>query len=335
MQERATYDTGGAGHPELEDLAALHDGKLSEEEALSLRAHLARCEPCLALFAETASFLADDAHAADTAEAVDVESAATEATPLPFRPREVPQPQPRRRRSPRRAALASIAAAAVAAVLGTVVYREVLLGPPQVEVARLLTSLAGHQAAIAKSYWGPVQRGGSTGPDDRSRAAFRLGVEMVNLDASLEVGDREHAETAAAHVNGLLEKASAGHDTKQFFRGLPAKIHSGAPLASLAAETRKARADFEGYLDPDDYDFGRWAESGRLAAAAARPDFLTARDTRRFSGALREHPGKLTPRAAAALDAIAKILGRGELTAADYKALDAQFREILDSYYPV
>ncbi|HEY8020836.1 MAG TPA: zf-HC2 domain-containing protein [Thermoanaerobaculia bacterium] len=334
MQERATYDAGGAGHPELEELAALHDGKLSAEEAQSLRAHFARCEPCLALFAETASFLADDEHAADAAEIPDLEIAAAAAIPLPFRPREVPQPQPRMRRAPRRVALATAVAAAVVAVFGTVIYQQIF-GPPQVEVARLLTSLAGRQAAIAQSYWGPVTRGVSTGPDDHTRAAFQLGVEMVNLDVSLAVGDRAPAENAAAHVNGILKEASAGFDTRQFFLELPAKIHSGAPLASLAAEVRKARQDFEGYLEKDDYDFGRWAESGRLAAAAAQPDFLMARDTRRFPRTLRGHLGKLTPRPAAALDAIAKILDRGELTAADYKALDAQFREILDSYYPV
>jgi len=342
MHERATYDTGGAGHPEIEDLAALHDGALSAEEAQSLRAHLARCEPCLALFAETASFLATDTEAAEVADVEIAQRTEPEATPLPFRPRAEPQPsvlQPPRRRSPRRAALAAItaavAAAAASVIFGPAVY-QALLGPPKVEVASLLTSLAGRQAAIAGSYWGPVHRGASGGPDDHSLASFRLGVELVNLEASLAVGDRTPAQTAAAHINGLLEGTSAGLDTKQFFSGLPTRIASGAPLASLAGETTKGQQDLEGYLEPNHYDLGRWAESGRLAAAAARPDFLTARDTLRFPRLLRGQLGDtLKPRAGAALDEIAKILDRGELTAEDYKALDARFQEILESYYPV
>src|SRR5206468_10640680 len=136
MHERATYDTGG-GHPEIEDLAALLDGKLSAEEAASLRAHLARCEPCLALLAETASFLGGDTEAADVEDVEDEKAVEPEAPPLPFKPRELPRP--RRQRSRRWApAAAAVAALAVA----TVLFRQ-QHGPPQVEVARLVASLAG------------------------------------------------------------------------------------------------------------------------------------------------------------------------------------------------
>jgi len=327
MHERVIYDTGGTGHPELEELAALLDGKLSAEEEASLRAHLAHCEPCLALLAETASFLRSDE--VEDAETGATESAEPEATPLPWKPREVPRPRPPRPRKSRR--WAAVAAAVAALTVATVAYQRERLGPPRVDVARLLTSLAGRQTAVAGAYWGPVQRGASVGPNDRSLVSFRLGVELV----SFAVGDRGQALAAATRIHGLLKAPSAGIDTKRFFRDLPARIDSGAPLAVLAEETAKQRRHLEGYLAPTDYDFGRWAEAGRLAAAAAAPEFLTAPDTRRFPGAVRGRLSRTPARAAAALDGIAAILDHGDLTGEDYKALESRFGEILEAYYPV
>jgi len=342
MHERAIYpsggQSGGAGHLDLEDLAALIDGPLPPEEAASARAHLARCEPCLALFAETASFLRDDREA-EGIDHVEVAAVAAQpaaaASPLPFTPREEPRPLAPLRR-PRRRRWAAVAAAAAVLAAATLLYQHRELGRPQVDVARLLASLAGRQSAIAALYWGPVERGASAGPDERSLASFRLGVELVNLDAALAVGDSDHAASAATHVNGLLEHRPVGIDIKRFFRGLPARIQSGAPPASFAGELAAARRDLEGYLSQPDYDFGRWTEAGRLAAAAGAPDFLMAQDIRRFPGALRgDLKHTLNPRAGAALDAIAKILDRDALTAEDLKTLDARFQEILQTYYPV
>jgi len=242
MHERAIYpsdgQSGGAGHLDLEDLAALIDGTLPPEEAASARAHLARCEPCLALFAETASFLREDADAEEVGDVAAAEEPAAAASPLPFTPREEPRPLAPLRR-PRRRRWAAVAAAAAVLAAATLLYQHRELGRPQVDVARLLASLAGRQAAIAAIYWGPVERGASAGPDERSLASFRLGVELVNLDAALAVGDSEHAASAATHVNGLLEHRPVGIDIKRFFRGLPARIQSGAPPPRSPASSRR------------------------------------------------------------------------------------------------
>ncbi len=338
MQERATYSNGETGHPEIEALAALLDGMLPAEEAASLRTHLARCEPCVALLAETANFLRVDLEAEDADEEEEeedvFEQTAAEAAPLPFEPRvETPIARPR----PRRWAALVAAAASVAAALAlatTVYHRQ--LGPPQVEIARLLMSLAGRQAAIAGSYWGPNQRGASVGPDDHALTSLRLGVELVNLDVSVAVADRDHAEIAAAHINGLLKQATADLATKQFFQGLPARILAGEPLGPLGVEIQTRRRDVEAFLQPLDYDLGRWAEAGHLAAAAARPEFLQAPDTRRFPATFRRQvKHDLSLKARAALGAIETILDKSDLTPADYKTLDTRFQEILETYYPV
>src|SRR5689334_20995780 len=55
-----TPDDKSAGHPDLEGLAALIDGRLSAERAARVRAHLATCEECREVFFETVDFVREE-----------------------------------------------------------------------------------------------------------------------------------------------------------------------------------------------------------------------------------------------------------------------------------
>src|SRR5262249_51419631 len=100
-------------------------------------------------------------------------------------------------------------------------------------------------------------------------------------------------------------------------------------------EIQAMRRDLEGSLKATDYNFGRWSESGRLAAAAGAPEFLEALDTRRFPLGLKRRLGRdLSPPAGPAAEQIRTILDRGQLTAADSPRLEGAFSKIVETYYP-
>jgi Putative zinc-finger len=316
MSEMSSDPTGAPGHPDLEELASFIDQRLSARECDRVRQHIAHCADCYEIFRETLMLRRMDAGAEPG--------------------RVVPFP-PSQRWVGWRWALAA-AAAALVAVLGAFIFRALRPAPP-LAVAALAEPLAPRFAGLRQEVWGQRTRGGGepeTGALLREQS-FRLGVEVLNLQAALAADDRQGAESAAAQVNRLLGDVDlVDEKTSAFYRRLfgqlesPRPPHELAPDAARAAETGLRGA----VLDNLYFDYGKWAEAGRLSALAREPSFFARPENRRFLAALRRgEAGAQPPEVTGALAAIDRRLAREPLGATDYAALTEAFGQILRAFY--
>jgi hypothetical protein len=234
------------GCPDLELLAAFVERRLAVPERDLVVEHLADCDGCREVVAESAALLATMAG----------EAGGERVRPHPSR------------RAVRRWALAGVAAALVAAAIGLFV----LLRPsPDRLLARLVASGATSELAAD---WGdprwPVMRGDEPGTDDLAHA-FRLGVRSVDLELALATGDLVLAERFAREAEASLAALPFADVVARRLGELATRIGGGGSAGSLAEEARRALDEARGYVDPSLYDLGRWAETGRLAASLGRP----------------------------------------------------------------
>ena len=268
-----------------EAIAALVDGGLTPTEREILEEHLADCDLCLELLAETTALV----HAAQPGEdddltAMDVDGDEPEtADLLPFAS---PKSSPGRRRislpKPWIAAAATgLVAAALWPLLGTAVTD-----------ADLVASL-GASPALATFVDTPLvdtTRDRSAGWQPGRAAAVELGALRVRLQWALT---HEHLGTSLTVAGDLLDAA----------RSLVPADGDGAPGPHAAADglylaledaastteapVQKALRHLDASLaelsspQRDDVNLGRWIESGRLAAAAASTEALTSQARRR------------------------------------------------------
>lgn len=306
---------GPEGHPELEEMAALIDGRLSEERAASLRSHLASCAECREVFFETVDFVLGE------------EAQGREAALLPFdRPRQT-------RRWKSRVAVALPAAAVLTLSLG-LVYTN-FIAAPSVAWAKLARDLSHQQPRVANAFHNLILRGNATPEDEISKQSFRLGVALVNLQVSLEGENRQQADNALAKINGLNDDLRPASDVTKFYRRLRNRLPRH--LQPLTERAEKMAGRFrDGPAENLYLDFGMWAEAGHLAAAAGDASFLTSRDNRRFPAYLRRQlkkEGDSLPREVqSALQAIERILERDYLGAKDYRDLGQLYETILKAY---
>lgn len=315
--------SGTPDHPDLEDLAAFIDGRLDTEECARIRAHLGRCEECYETFVETVRFEREL-------------GAAAREQPIPF-------PSDRRRWEPRRwMPAASLAAAAVLLLaVGLPVYRS-LTSPTALAPDEIIASVREEAPALLDQTWPPAQRGHGTNTPTDEEQSFRMGVEVVNFQLALEAGERDRSRQAAARIGALLEETPlAGEELKSFYRGVFDTLgsESESPAQFLEAAAAHGKDGFEQqvtFLDLRHFELGKWAEAGRLAALAGKPELFSRRDTRRFLRRLRgeERERIDDPQIQEDLDGIAEILDRGELRDEDYRALESAFKSILRTYYP-
>jgi len=238
-----------AGCPALETLAAFVDGRLAGSERPAVIAHLADCESCREIVVETRALAGRPL--------VRGEEARGEV--VPFR-------RPVRSGS-RKAALA--AAALVAAIAAALWFAT----RPR-DVGGLLAELGRDEAAVARldgdwsePLWS-VTRGEGPAVSEKARA-FRLGARSAGLDLALAAGDRRSARRLAAECALLVDDVPladpVAHLYREIARGAGEPDAALAPLAADAATAaRLARESVEAPL----WELGRWAEAGRLAAAA-------------------------------------------------------------------
>src|ERR1700674_3882132 len=259
--------TAPADCPDLEDIAALLDGKLAARERARVTEHLAGCESCYEIFAGTTHVLEDSRD----------EQRVPAAPPHPFeRPREAATLRP------------SVwwAAAALAAVLAATVGLLVFLrGPREAGPStEQLASLVGRPAERVPFPWGREMRGGK---DEASRVplareAFRLGVRFLDLRVALERGNRLAASDTLRRLILLLKDMdyppSKALDT---YQDLAKKVPQAVPLPSLLEDASAAekQASTELLEDPRLVELGRWTEACRLAGASGRTDLFREAST--------------------------------------------------------
>jgi hypothetical protein len=296
--------------PELEDLAAFLDGKLTAEERAHITEHLASCEGCYEVFAGTARFMEDTRD--------------QQSLPLLDRP-SAPQRPFDRRTGPRapRSRRWWAAAAAVAAVLAATAG---LLLRWQGAAALSTEQLASLVAGPAATAWeGRVTRGQEDSREPPPElGSFRLGVRFLDLYLALDSGNKDRADDALRRLDNLLKDVEVvgPSETRTTFEAMRKSLQQGAPPRSFLgdAATWEKKAITELVIEPRFLELGSWTEACRLAGAGGRPDLFRERATRRLlDQAVAPRPkdeGALDPRAVEDLRAIREQILAGRLDAA-------------------
>jgi hypothetical protein len=297
--------TALAGCPELEELAAFLDGKLTAEERTRLTEHLASCESCYRIFAGTARFLEESREDGQEQPSQPLlllpEDSWQEQSPSSASKPQAP-PRLERRRQPRASRSRGWwAGAAVAALLIATAGLVVLLqgtggaGPSTEQLA----SLVGHPAAAAEFPWpaGGRYRGGADGVPSLPPGGeeFRLGVRLLDLRLALQFGNQADATEVLRLLNVLLNRLDyPPTKTIETYRGMKTRVQRGEPLPALlaAAPAAEKQALAELAEDPRIVELGRWTEACRLAGTSGRADLFRDRSSLRVLDRAIEPGGK-------------------------------------------
>lgn len=291
--------------PDLEELAAFVDGRLAGGARASVVEHLASCEDCYEVYAETLRVVEDlEAEPA----AVEDEAADDDLAPVVLHPRSFPWAWP--------AAAAALAAAAAVVLV-------VLLPVATSRTSGELVAVAGigGQTRLDKGWqehgWSTTRSGNPYEYLDPAERSFRVGVRVVDLRSALELDDRDTARSiVAGEIIPLLEAEEFGFP--MLYEDLAKQLESGA-LTELIEPSAKAE---EG-LGPENeiyFELGKWVESARLAALTGNVRFFKRRDFGRF---LRDLPKQeLGEDLTSKIAELEVLLGAGSDTETLQKKLD-------------
>ncbi len=320
------------GHPSAEMLAAYIDRVLDPVEAERVTAHLADCEDCYAVYSESLHFLLE----AGLEEELEEEEEG-KVVPFPKRP-------PKADLHPWRQPWLQIAALLVVGV-GTGAYFQLFHTPPALKTAEVAAPIPNRPEVFEDStglWTGPIYRGSEGEPEvTLDEAAFRTGVQLVNLQVSLKAGKTVEAQNAIAAILGLLDAGILTDDLKKKYEGLTGSLEeAGRPASSFLPVASQLAEETREVFDTGSLDFGQWVEAGRLAAAAGNPGFFQQGATRSFLRRLlwRDKLGlgevQLGATTRQSLEEVSRILSEGELAASDYAGLADALEQILEINYP-
>ncbi|MEO8503336.1 MAG: zf-HC2 domain-containing protein [Acidobacteriota bacterium] len=307
--------------PSDEELAVFLDGTLDTGRRSAFLAHLADCNDCAVVLAGAAAVKAavkqnptPDLYLSGPKRLADI---------LTMRGRTVqalvkPRARPGLSRSAGVAA-ALLLAAGVALLMPS--HRGPLNFPPAHEVASALGE-AGEMKALTLQLWpgaGEARSfGGALSP---AKTSFRLGVGMVDLQVSIAAGDFVHADEVVSRFEPLLdgpaEQASLAAVRQALERREAGSAAEAATALAIVTERR---------LPAQPASFGRWAESGRLAALGRTPGFFERPEVRGFMRDLHLAP---SPPIERELKRLSDGLRHPPSSAADYAALAHSFEQIL------
>jgi putative zinc finger protein len=306
-----------AGHPELEELAALIDGRLPTQDAARVRAHLGSCEECYEVFSETLKLQ---------------EELGAEGQVVPFE---------KRRRGWRWAA-AAVAALLVLGV-GIVLYRTYWpsTAPQGRAIEALAQTLPGKALDLYGILWTERNRGGNEekGPKEKELSdehSFQLGVELLNLQVALDAGQGDVAENAAARMNDLV-RPIPDEELKAFYKRLRVDLSQKKDPQRFAGPAAQRAQELRSLGDDPVLDLGSWIEAARLAAIARQTSFFKPREVWSLLARLKQEQEKgfdlspVEPR----LRAIDAVLAKGQLRPEDYQALLKELDPLLAHYYPL
>ena len=317
MPELAPIETGPpqGSCPTSEDLACYVDGTLSAEEAARVTAHLASCESCFEVYSGVLQFQLES-------------ELETGGKVVPF---------PGEKRRPGVPWWASVAALLVVGLLGGYQY---LLTPPPVLVTSHLAAPVQGRTGLEDSLWkGEIKRGVD---EDEEKlpyelAAFRAGVQIVNLQVSLQTNDRERMTGyVIPGLFGALHGQFGADNLMSDYSGKTSIAKGETPEHFLLSKASQLAQE----LDPLYFDLGQWVEAGHLAAISHDPAFFQQPENRSFLRHVlwRDRVGfkdsKLPKESRQQLDAIYDILGKSKLQSADFRLLESHLWEILNANYP-
>lgn len=319
MQEFAPQNSKALAGPcpSAEDLAAYIDHTLSAKESERITEHLASCEECYAVYMESLQFLLVS--------------------------------QPEKTTTEWRAGSSVVVrwgslAALLLVGIGLPIYLQFLAPPPELVAAQVAPPFKSLPGGVQPMWLGLTTRGSGDGDEEQVKTdevSFRMGVQLVNLQASLKAGRRDDAQNVVAYILGLLKPQSFSDDLIKDYEAITFALVKGKPPTDLLAEASRLEGAYRKDFEPGTFfDFGQWAEGGRLSAELRDPSFFQKSDNRAFLRRLRwrEKLGigdiKLDPAARESLDQISEIGSGRDLQSADYDRLKTQFDAILQHYYP-
>jgi len=339
MQEFAPTKSRLTGNcPSNEELAAYIDGVLDKGEANRVAGHLVSCERCYEVYSEALRFQLDS------------ESVFLDGNVLPF-------PSPEEERG--RAAAARVArrrtvaarwfplAALLLVGIGSGSYLAYfqLLASPQLAITPAtppIASLPSAESGASPLWLGPTHRGVDKEELQIDEASFRMGVQTVNLQATLQAGQVRESEDIIARILQVLDTQPFAKDLYGRYAGITSALEKKRPPAELLPEAdRLARAsEYRDLFDIPSRDLGQWVEAGRLAAMARKPSFFQQSGNQRFlrhllwSDKLGFHEVKLDSTTRASLNRVSEIASKGDLRPSDYAELKQELEKILGHLYP-
>jgi hypothetical protein len=255
---------------DLELIAAFIDGRLSGEERARAVKLLADSDEALELYASTLR------------QQQDVPDAKV-----------VPIVQARRYRQWKVLVPVAAAAAAVLAIVPTLVSR----GGQAVMATQYATELtqdprfAGALGAGWEQRVWPVTRGGASarepggtrrGSPLESRLSFRLGVRSVDLQVALRRADTALAGRLTSEVLELLPGIGFSESVAASYTELRSRLATD-PSARSVDRASRAERDLRDLLDPPSFALGQWAGAAELAARTGDTSFFESKLSTRFT----------------------------------------------------
>ena len=318
-------------HPADALLAAFVDGRLGGAEQRLMVEHLALCERCREVVAETARTLRDPELAGWLDDAASGDDEQVEPSGGSGRLL-MPPPGRFRRALPWVATLCAAAGVAALLVL-TPAGRGLLgLGDERAAVAGLTAGLEGEETRrfFADRGYEEGRQGwevlmGGDAPALDAEASFQLGVQVAFLDAALRAQESAAAYTLAARVSSRVDPLVASI----FYRDLARRIDAGAGFETLLAAHARCEENLRaegGAYQVAWYDLGRWAAAARLAVVAREASWFDERTHRRE---LRRATRREWPPAVAAPLASVTGLIAGGIEEGEWPALELAAAELI------
>lgn len=318
-----------SSHPADALLAAFVDGQLDGDEHRQLVEHLAGCEVCREVVAETAKTLRDPELAGfldddgDGDEDVEPSSGSSGKVLRPKKSRF-------RRALPLIATLT--AAAAVTALLVLTPAGRGILGWQQATVAELTTDLEGEGVRTHLATGGFEARNhgwdvtlGTTLANLDDETAFQLGVRVSELDVALRLDDKAAAKLINAKLSLLASDVTI---VDLFFVEVDKGLAEGEPTETLLRYNSRAdeliRGDESTTLVW--YELGRWAAAGQLASKSEDQPWFARSSVRRELRRLRRE--EWPPAIEGTLDSISGLVAAG-VDSDEWAELRAAFDDLL------
>jgi hypothetical protein len=298
---------------DLEKIAAFLDHRLPEEERREFLDRLDSDEALYEVFVETVRYREEASRASSNAPTNVVEHPSSKDWTRWMGP-------------------AAIAAMLALVVAGPMVLRN---SGSQAEFAVALVRDEGLEGSLGERWYdqGWTTFRGPAPSREEQVAAFRSGVRALELEVALRLGRRQEATELARDLQIELHEIQL-FDYPSLFEVVSKQLNQGAggdKLDGILRQFLKADSRVSESLggSAPSYSFGKWTETGRLAAQSGNERLLGGRD---FRGALREvRTQEWTPLIKEQLDQIAlqiEPLGRG----LDLESLEASFQAIIDSH---
>ena len=158
--------------------------------------------------------------------------------------------------------------------------------------------------------------------------AFRLGVRIVDLDVALRLDRSSDATTLTYRIEALLNQVETAEILKDFYLEVRGVVEEESDLTRALRLTGSTDALLgQHFMELEyAYDFGKWAEAGKLAARSDNRSLLRSRVFRRTLEELRGHDWEDV--VAGNLDAIAEMLNQ-PARQMDLKSLEEAFSAII------